>query len=50
MSEVLLDREAPDRASLSAVAILKIRARPVDAKEFVLDQDAQIADRSSRDA
>jgi hypothetical protein len=44
MSEVLLDREAPDRAALSPVAILKVRARSVDAEKFVLDQDARIAD------
>jgi hypothetical protein len=47
---VLLDRETSDFTPFPTIAILKIRARPVDAKEFVLDQDAQIADRSSRDA
>ena len=40
---MLLDGGAPDRASLSAVAILKIRTRPIDAKKLVLDQDAEVA-------
>jgi hypothetical protein len=45
---MLLDREAPDRASLSPVAILKIRTRAVDAEKFVLDRDAEIADSPGR--
>src|SRR5580704_3159160 len=44
MSEVLLDYEATNSGSLSAVAIPKLGARSVAAEELVLDGDREIAD------
>jgi hypothetical protein len=46
MGEVLLDREAADRGSLSAIAIPKLGTRPIPTEEFVLD--ALITDRFDR--